>query len=58
MEARHSETGRPMASYSFGAPEAIEGHKFEGRKVIPKEFKRSLVETVGLICELSGEAYE
>jgi hypothetical protein len=51
-------TGRKIASYTFGDPDAIVDGKLGGRRVLPKKLKKELVEETGSICAISCEKYD
>lgn len=50
--------GRKIAAYRFGDPSLIEDGKLGGRKILPKQLKKALVETFGSRCAITSEAYE
>ena len=50
--------GRKIAAYRFGDPSKIEGGKLGGRKVLPKQLKKELVEKFGSRCAITSELYD
>jgi hypothetical protein len=50
--------GRKIAAYRFGDPSKIEDGKLGGRKVLPKQLKKSLIEKYGPKCAISCEQYD
>lgn len=50
--------GRSIGAYRFGDPSKIEDGKLGGRKVLPKQLKRELIELNGSRCAISGEYYD
>jgi len=50
--------GRTIAAYRFADVLKIRGDMFEGRKIIPKEFKQSLVKETASRCYICLEPYE
>ena len=50
--------GRKIGAYRFGDPAKIEDGKLGGRKVLPKQLKRDLVEKFGARCAISTEQYD
>lgn len=50
--------GRSLGAYRFGDPSKIEGGKLGGRKILPKQLKKKLVEKFGARCAISTEEYD
>jgi len=50
--------GRKIAAYRFGDPAQIEDGKLGGRKILPKQLKKALVEKFGSRCAISMETYD
>ncbi|HEO8482392.1 MULTISPECIES: hypothetical protein [Stenotrophomonas] len=50
--------GRKIGAYRFGDPSLIEDGKLGGRKVLPKQLKKELVEKFGSRCAISTEQYD
>ena len=50
--------GRKIAAYRFGDPSKIEDGKLGGRKILPKQLKKDLVESFGARCSITSEAYD
>jgi hypothetical protein len=50
--------GRKIGAYRFGDPTQIEEGKLGGRRILPKQLKKDLVEAFGARCAISAEAYE
>ncbi|WP_312437306.1 hypothetical protein [Achromobacter sp.] len=49
--------GRAIGAYRFGDPSKIEDGKLGGRKILPKQLKKVLIEQYGARCAISREAY-
>lgn len=49
--------GRSIGAYRFGDPAKIEDGKLGGRKILPKQLKKVLVEQFGARCAISTEHY-
>lgn len=50
--------GRSIGAYRFGDPSKIENGKLGGRKVLPKQLKKELIERFGARCAISTEEYD
>lgn len=50
--------GRSIGAYRFGDPSKIEDGKLGGRKILPKQLKKELVEQFGARCAISTEQYD
>lgn len=50
--------GRKIAAYRFGDPSQIEDGKLGGRKILPKQLKKVLIEKFGARCAISSESYD
>jgi hypothetical protein len=50
--------GRKIAAYRFGDSSKIEDGKLGGRKILPKQLKKTLVEQWGARCSISTEFYD
>lgn len=50
--------GRSIGAYRFGDPSKIEDGKLGGRKILPKQLKKELVEKFGARCAISTEEYD
>lgn len=50
--------GRRIGAYRFGDPSKIEDGKLGGRKILPKQLKKELVEQFGSRCAISTEQYD
>lgn len=50
--------GRSIGAYKFGDPNKIENGKLGGRKILPKQLKKELVEAFGARCAISSEDYD
>ena len=50
--------GRSIGAYRFGDPSKIENGKLGGRKILPKQLKKELVEKFGSRCAISTEQYD
>ena len=50
--------GRSIGAYRFGDPSQIEDGKLGGRKILPKQLKKALVEQFGARCAISTEQYD
>lgn len=50
--------GRSIGAYRFGDPSQIEDGKLGGRKVLPKQLKKELIEQFGARCAISTEQYD
>lgn len=50
--------GKSIGAYRFGDPSKIEGGKLGGRKILPKQLKKELVEKFGSRCAISAEKYD
>ena len=50
--------GRSIGAYRFGDPSKIEDGKLGGRKILPKQLKKQLVEKFGARCAISTEEYD
>jgi hypothetical protein len=50
--------GRSIGAYRFGDPSKIEDGKLGGRKILPKQLKKQLVERFGARCAISTEEYD
>lgn len=51
-------TGRKIGAYRFGDPSLIEDGKLGGRKILPKQLKKELIEKFGSRCAISTEQYD
>lgn len=51
-------TGRKIGAYRFGDPAKIEEGKLGGRKILPKQLKKDLIEKYGPKCAISTELYD
>ncbi|MFT3814393.1 MAG: hypothetical protein QM740_13605 [Acidovorax sp.] len=51
-------TGRKIGAYRFGDPSLIEDGKLGGRKILPKQLKKALIEKFGSRCSISTEQYD
>lgn len=50
--------GRKIGAYRFGDPSKIEDGKLGGRKILPKQLKKALIEKSGSRCSISLEQYD
>lgn len=50
--------GRSIGAYRFGDPSKIEEGKLGGRKILPKQLKKELIEKFGARCAISTERYD
>ena len=50
--------GRKIAAYRFGDPSKIEGGKLGGRKILPKQLKKALIDEFGSRCLITSELYD
>lgn len=50
--------GKPIAAYRFGDPTKVRNHVLNGRRVLPKKLKRSLLEQHGARCLICLCEYE
>ena len=50
--------GRSIGAYRFGDPSKIENGKLGGRKILPKQLKKELIEMFGARCAISTEQYD
>ena len=50
--------GRSIGAYRFGDPSKIEEGKLGGRRVLPKNLKKELIEKFGARCAISSEKYD
>lgn len=49
---------RSIGAYRFGDPSQIEDGKLGGRKILPKQLKKTLVQQYGSRCSISAEEYD
>lgn len=50
--------GRSIGAYRFGDPSKIENGKLGGRKILPKQLKKELIQKFGAKCAISTEQYD
>lgn len=50
--------GKRTAKYTFGDPDAITAGRLSGRRIYPKQLKRSLYEAHGGVCCICNASYE
>ncbi|MCB9703867.1 MAG: HNH endonuclease [Myxococcales bacterium] len=50
--------GKKIASYTFGDPSEVEGHKLSGRQLLPKKLRNDLFAAQGGRCAVCGHTYE